>query len=185
MMILRTISLAAIGLCLMHGAAHALTDAEFQPASQAFRAASAGDNGALDHAATAFAALQKAEPANPVPVAYGGALEAMRARTTMLPWRKMGHAEDGMAALDKALSMLTPAHDTERLNGTPPALLVKFTAANTFLAVPALMNRGARGRKLLDEVRAHPAFATAPAGFREAVARVAEKQAEQSARSIP
>ncbi|MET0351372.1 MAG: hypothetical protein ABW067_16385 [Rhizobacter sp.] len=184
-MILRSISLAAIGLCLVHGAAFALTDAEFQPASQAFRAASAGDDTALDTATTAFDAMRKAEPANPVPVAYGGALEAMRARTTMLPWRKVGHAEDGMAALDKALAMLTPAHDTERLAGTSPALLVKFTAASTFLAVPALMNRGARGRRLLDEVQAHPAFPTASAGFREAVARAAAKQAEQAARSVP
>ena len=139
---LRALSVAAAAaLCLLHGTAQALSDSDFLSANRTFLAASAGDAHALDTAATTFEALRKAEPANPVPLAYAGALESMRARGTVLPWKKISHAEDGLAAIDKALAMLTPAHDTERVAGTPPALLVKFTAANTFLAMPPFMNR--------------------------------------------
>jgi hypothetical protein len=170
---LRPLAAASLALGLFHGSVHALTDAEFVPASQAFRATSSGGEGAIDAAAAAFSALQKAEPGHPVPLAYGGSLESMRARTTMLPWRKIGFAEDGMATIDKALMLLTPAHDAERLTGTPVTLLVKLTAANTFLAVPSFMNRGTRGRRLIGEVMAHPDFASCPAPFREAAGRLA------------
>jgi len=45
----------------------------------------------------------------------------------------------------------------------------RFVAANTFLAVPGFMNRGARGAKLLEEVLTSPLFEKAPAGFQNAV----------------
>lgn len=169
---LRPLATITLGWLLAHGTAHAMTDAEFLSANQAFKAAATNDTVAIDAAAAAFAELQKAEPTHPVPFAYGGAVVARRARTTMLPWRKIGFAEDGMASIDKGLALLTPAHETDRLAGTPVALLVKFTAANTFLAVPAFFNRGARGRKLLDDVLAHPALATSAPPFREAVAQL-------------
>jgi hypothetical protein len=71
-----------------------------------------------------------------------------------------------MAQLDKALALLTPAHNAPLQHGVPALLEVRFTAANTFLAVPGFMNRGARGAKLLAEVVSSPLLATSPAGFR-------------------
>lgn len=150
--------------------AWAAPDAAFDKAFVAFnRAGAEGGSSAVDEAATAFEALRQSEPANPVLLAYAGASLAMRAGTTMLPWKKMSYAEDGMAEIDKALSLLTPAHDAPVQHGTPGVLEVKFVAANTFLAVPGFMNRAARGRKLLDEVLASPLLATAPLSFRGAV----------------
>jgi hypothetical protein len=90
----------------------------------------------------------------------------MKATTTWLPWKKMSYAEDGLALLDKALALLTSAHDAVLQHNLPAALEVKFVAANTFLAVPGFMNRGARGTKLLGEVLASPLFATSPLAFR-------------------
>lgn len=168
---LRTLIAAAT---VWHASAFALTDAQFQPADASFRAALAGDADAVDAAARAFEALQRDDPGHPVPLAYGGAVEAMRARSTMLPWRKLAHAEEGLASIDKGLAQLTPAHDTERLHGVPTTLLVKFTAARTFLAMPASMNRAARGRRLLDDVRNSPLLAATPAPFRDAVAEAAK-----------
>jgi len=151
--------------CVATGIAIAAPDAAFDSAFRHFIVASGGDKSAVDPAADAFDALLKAEPANPVLMAYAGAAGAMRAGTTSLPWKKMGYAEDGLALLDKSLAMLTPAHDAPIQHGTPGSLEVRFVAANAFLAVPPFMNRAARGAKLLDEVLASPLFANAPLPF--------------------
>jgi hypothetical protein len=146
--------------------ARAAPEAAFQAAFVQFSSASAGDAAAVVGAADAFDALLRAEPANPVLMAYAGASTALKATTTMMPWKKMTYAEDGLALLDKALALLTPAHDAPVQHGTPGALEVKFVAANTFLAVPGFMNRGARGSRLLNEVLASPLLAAAPLPFK-------------------
>ena len=100
----------ALGVLLVATpAAQAISEAQFDSAFTTFAQARAGDASAIDQSAQAFAALLKAEPINPVLMAYAGATTAMRANTTWLPWRKMGFAEDGMALLDKSLAMLTLA----------------------------------------------------------------------------
>lgn len=159
-----TASLISLGT-----AAFAVPDAQFQTAFKQFIRASAGDTTAIDQAAEVFSGLLKSEPANPVLLAYTGAATAMKAATTVLPWKKMNYAEDGLSQLDKALAMLNPAHDAPVQNGTPGVLEVKFVAANTFLSVPAFMNRHDRGSKLLGEVLANPLFTMAPLGFKGTV----------------
>ena len=163
----RVLVFAAVVLasCVATGIAIAAPDAAFDNAFRHFIVASGGDKSAVDPAADEFEALLKAEPANPVLMAYAGAAGAMRAGTTLMPWKKMGYAEDGLALLDKSLAMLTPAHDATIQHHTPGSLEVRFVAANTFLAVPPFMNRAARGAKLLDEVLASPLFAQAPLPF--------------------
>lgn len=163
--------------------AHAAPEPAFQGAFQHFAAASAGDTAAIEPAADEFAALLKAEPANPVVMAYAGASTALRAKSALLPWKKMGHAEDGLALIDKALALLTPAHDAPMQRGTPGSLEVRFVAANTFLAMPPFMNRAARGAKLLDEVLASPLFATAPLPFQGTVWMRAAALATQEQRA--
>jgi hypothetical protein len=164
----RQLGLAA-ALAGLASLAIAVPEAQFQSAFKQFLQASAGDSAAIEHAAEAFSGLVKTEPTNPVVLAYAGAATAMKAGTTWLPWKKMGFAEDGLAQLDKALSLLTPAHDAPVQNGTPGVLEVKFVAANTFLAVPGFMHRADRGNKLLGEVLASPLLATAPLGFKGTV----------------
>lgn len=164
------------------GVLHAAAQAQFEPAFQLFAQASAGDEAAITKAADSFEALLKAEPANPVLMAYAGAATSMKATTTLLPWKKMSFAEDGLAALDKALALLSPAHDAVVQHDTPGSLEVRFVAANTFLAVPGFMNRGARGAKLLGEVLASPLLVTAPVGFKGSVWLLAAKQAVKDKR---
>lgn len=168
---------ALIGLA---STAIAVPEPQFQSAFQQFLQASSGDNSAIEHAAEAFSGLVKSEPTNPVLLAYAGASTAMRATTTWLPWKKLGYAEDGLAQLDKALSLLTPAHDAPVQNGTPGVLEVKFVAANTFLAVPEFMHRRERGTKLLGEVVASPLLASAPLGFKGNVWLKAAKEASKA-----
>jgi len=143
--------------------------AGLEAALQTFQRAAAGDEHAIEPAAEALERLSQAQPTDPVLLAYAGAATALRATTTMLPWRKMGFAEDGLARLDKALALLTPAHDAAGPRGVPPALEARFTAASTFLSLPGLFKRHARGQKLLAEVLAHPGLAACPLPFRGAV----------------
>lgn len=170
---------AACATCSVQAA----PDAAFLSAFRHFASASAGDGAEVNPAADAFDDLLEAEPANPVLTAYAGASTAMKAGTTLLPMKKMAYAEDGLALLDKALAMLTPAHDAPIQRGTPGALEVKFVAANTFLAVPGFMNRGARGAKLLNDVLASPLFATAPLPFKGQVWMRAATLAAQERRA--
>ncbi len=160
----------------------AATAQQFDSAFASFQQARSGSVAAIDPSAEAFSALQKAEPANPVLLAYVGAATAMRANTTWLPWKKMTFAEDGLALLDKALAMLTAAHSAKLQHAVPAALEVQFVAANTFLAVPGFMNRGARGAKLLADVLASPLLGAAPTAFRGDVWLVAAEQASKAQR---
>jgi len=160
------LSLLLVGLQPTWAAANT---AQFQAAYDSFLSAQTGQSAAIDTAATRFEALALAEPGDVVLQAYAGAAQAMRARTTWLPWKKMSHAEDGLALIDKALAQLRPADDQPRYHGTPASLETRFTAASTFLALPGLFNRHARGQKLLGDVLSHPLFDGCPLGFKGAV----------------
>ena len=179
----RPLLLAALAFTLTapFGLAQATTtDAQFQAAFQTFQAAQKGDEAAVDKAAEQFNELLKADPGQPMLMAYAGAATAMKAKSTMLPWKKMGHAEDGLAMIDKALALLQPVHDTTLLNHTPISLQTRFTAANTFLGMPSMFNRGARGAKLLADVQASPLLPQATPGFQGAVLmRAAELAAKE------
>ena len=142
-----------------------------------FQRASGGDDSAIGPAAAQLTALSRSQPSDPLLLAYAGAATSMQARTTWLPWRKMGYAEDGLAQIDKALALLTPAHDTLLHRNVPVALETKLTAAGTFLALPSMFNRGERGRRLLDEVMKHPVYPTTPAAFQDAARKIAAKAA--------
>ncbi|HKX40377.1 MAG TPA: hypothetical protein VJO99_04420 [Burkholderiaceae bacterium] len=181
------VGVMALATLAAAGKACAAADGPFQSAFQSFNQASAGNASAVDAAADAFDALLQAEPANPVLLAYSGAATTMKASTTSLPWKKMGYAEDGLARIDKALAMLTPAHDAPLQHNTPGALEVRFVAATTFLAVPPFMNRADRGAKLLADVLASPLFERAPLPFKGAVwmraaALAAKEQRKDDAR---
>jgi tetratricopeptide (TPR) repeat protein len=161
----RRLAIAAAALALV-GSVWAVPQAQFQPAFEQFMQAAQGRDGAIEKSADAFSTLLKIEPSNPVLMAYAGAATSMKATTTWLPWKKMHYAEDGMAMLDKALAMLTAAHNAPLQHDTPAVLEVRFVAANTFLAVPGFMNRSARGAKLLNEVLSSPLLAASPLPFR-------------------
>ncbi|MDT7835201.1 hypothetical protein [Aquabacterium sp. OR-4] len=153
------------------------SDGGFAAAFARFSAAKPGDEAAIEAATAQFNKLLAAAPTDPVLRAYAGASTSMRATTTLLPWKKMGHAEDGLALVDKALAQLGPAHDAPSHLGVPAVLLVKFTAANTFLAMPGMFNRGERGHKLLDDVLKSPLFEPSPAPFKATVWLRAGQQA--------
>jgi hypothetical protein len=180
-----TAVVASAGATLMAAgpAAATVPPAAYETAFRQFqRAADKGDAQTIESAAQQFATLLAAEPADPVLLAYSGAATAMRATTTVLPWRKLAFADEGLAQIDKALAMLAPPHDTLLHMGTPASLETRFIAANTFLRLPTMFNRRARGQRLLDEVVKSPLMAAAPLGFRAAVWLRAGDEAAQDKR---
>jgi hypothetical protein len=170
--VLRVASVAAVGaaaaawLTLAPPIACAADAAGFEGAFAAFQRAAAGDESAIDSAVKQFASLVDADPADPLLLAYSGAATALQARAAVLPWKKLSYADDGLARLDKAIALLQPAHDTLLHRGTPTSLETRFVAANTFLGMPAMFNRQARGKRLLDEVLQNPLLAASPLPFR-------------------
>jgi hypothetical protein len=160
----------------------AVPQAPFQSAFDQFILATQGNDRAVEESVQTFTVLLQSEPANPVLLAYLGAATAMQANTSYLPWKKMGYAEDGLALLDKALAMLTPAHNGPVQHDVPGVLEVRFVAANTFLAVPGFMNRAVRGSRLLNEVLGSPLLAGAPLAFRGDVWLAAAKLAMKDQR---
>ena len=147
----------------------AVPPAAYTAAFQQFQRAAGGDAGAIEGAAEQFGKLSADEPADPVLLAYSGAATTLRATITVLPWRRLSYADEGLGQIDKALSMLTPEHDALLHNHVPSSLEARFVAASTFLRLPGMFNRHARGARLLDEVLKSPLFDTAPVGFRAAV----------------
>jgi hypothetical protein len=151
-------------------ALYASARARFQPALD-------GDNSAIEPAAEQLKAMSDAEPTDPVLRAYAGAAASMRARTTFLPWRKMSYTEDGLAQIDKALVQLTPEHETAPTGAVPVALETRFIAASSFLALPSMFNRGARGEQLLTQVLQAPALGGSAPDFQAKVWLYAAKRA--------
>jgi hypothetical protein len=165
----KTVCAFITAVSLWAAPAHAATDTQLQDAYRLAQTAITGDSSQIPAAVEKLTALLAGEPANPLLLVHLGALTAMQARGTMLPWKKTGYAEDGMAMQDKALGLLSPATDAQRHDGVPVTLQVKFTAASTFVAVPRLFNRHERGERLLREVLDSPLFEPSPLGFRGAV----------------
>lgn len=159
-------------------AAGSVADAQVLAAFATFLRASQGDEAAIESAAAQFAKLHEAAPGNVVLLAYAGSSHAMLARTTLLPWKKMKYADDGLAQIDKALALLTPAHEAPGYRQIPAVLDVKFTAASTFLALPGLFHRQERGQKLLADVSSSPLLKSTPAAFQAAVAAQVQKAKE-------
>ena len=179
---LRRHGIALFAALSLHGAYAAASEPQFQAAFQQMQLALKGDNDAIDRAADQFAALVQAEPADPVLMAYAGASTTLKAKAALLPWRKMGYAEDGLAQIDKALALLQPQHDQPLHHNTPASLETRFTAASTFLGLPDMFHRSARGAQLLNEVLQSPLLGKAPLPFQGSVWMRAGAQAAKEKR---
>lgn len=131
--------------------AMANTTAEFQQAKQEFRLAK--DEKQIELNAEKFKQQLQQNPGQALLMLYSGAATSKLAMTTILPWKKLSFAEDGLATIDKALHLFaSQKHDVAA------EIEAKFVAANTFLAVPEFMNRKQRGQQLLEELANHQAL---------------------------
>lgn len=151
-----------------------------EQAFSTFIQATRGDESAVAPAAEALTRLSQAQPTDPVLMAYAGSATAMQATTTLLPWKKMKYADDGLAMIDKALALLGPAHNAVDFRQVPAVLDTKLAAATTFLRLPGMYNRHDRGNKLLADVLNSPLLASSPVEFKANVWWQAAKEAKDS-----
>jgi len=165
----RRIWMLGMGLLLLSQLAHA-TEVSFAQAHTAFIQALNEKDGALDRATEKFRALLKEHPNHPVYLAYLGACKALEGRSAWLLWNKMRYGEQGLDQIDRALNALRRKHDIEKLQGVPLSLHTMFVAATTFLDMPdEVFHRRDRGKRLLQKIINHPAYALAPDDFKESV----------------
>lgn len=102
-------------------------------------------------------------PTLPLALAYLGAAQTLQGRDAWMPWTKLKRVERGLDAIDKALRLIASDPSGE----SPIGLETRLVAISTFLAVPdRIFHRADRGRRLLRETLASPAFAAAPGTLR-------------------
>lgn len=172
-------TLLALSLAGLSSLSLAFSEPQFQAAFQLFNSQ---QEDAVEKSAKAFADLLKTDPSHPLLMAWAGASHSRLATTTLLPWKKMRHVEDGLAQIDKALALLQASHDAPWPGHAPISLETRFVAINTFLALPDMFNRGPRGAAMLKEMLSSPAFAQAPLPFQAEVWLRAATQAEHTKR---
>lgn len=161
-------------------AAQEVATASFVQARQHFMAAVEGKSNAADSAIEAFHVLATRQPEHPLLMAYEGAAYTLKGRDASMPWDKMKYTEKGADLLEKAVALLTPAHDEALFNGMPESLEVRIVAVNTLMSLPEFMNRRSQGKRALEAALASPALALASnqlrANLYAAAARLAGKE---------
>lgn len=172
---------ALLGTLLVSAQAQTPPDPAVEAAIRSFLNTPESDS-SQSSTATELQQLSSQRPTDPRLMAYAGAATSRLARTTLLPWRKMRYADDGLAMIDKALLLIRPEHELAPAGAVPPALDTRLVAASTFLAVPGMFNRSARGEKLLADLLQHPALPGLPPEFRSAVYFLAGEHAQKNQR---
>ncbi|WHI47969.1 hypothetical protein [Microbulbifer sp. VAAF005] len=111
----------------------------------------------------AFKLAQKEDPSDPIALFYLGASETLMAKESWLPWRKVSYAENGIARMDKALTIIEEMDNPGRSSqGMPQDLLLKGIAATTFTKVPKFFNSFDRGFELYHELMGDPRIGYMP-----------------------
>ncbi len=178
-------SILAILISLICSTANAapqeVAPASFAQARQQFMAAYEGKGS--DAAIDTFHALGASQPGHPLFLAYEGASNALKGRDASMPWDKMKYTEKGADQLEKALALLTPAHDEALFQGSPESVEVRLLAANTLLALPDFMNRRSQGKRALEAALASPALALSSTQTRASLFAAAARLAGKEQRS--
>ncbi|AWF80694.1 hypothetical protein BTJ40_07620 [Microbulbifer sp. A4B17] len=118
---------------------------------------------AVEESYEIFKLAQKEDPTDPVVLFYLGASETLMAKESLLPWRKVSYAENGIARMDKALTMIEEMEDPGRpSHGVPQDILLKGIAATTFTKVPKFFNAFDRGFELYRELMSDPRMGYLP-----------------------
>ena len=136
----------------------------FTDAQAVFETSLAGDKKATEPAIEKFSELVQQDPSHPLYLAYLGSAYTLKARDAWMPWTRLRNAEKGLEMIDKALLMLKPQHDEQRLRGSIVSTEAHLVAVSTFLQVPKFMNRQQAAKDLLTATIETPVFeVSAPA----------------------
>lgn len=146
-----------------------LREAAFAEAARMLCAAERGDDCLIVKAERRFAQLLRVERDNPVYLAYHGAAQALRARTTPETHEQIRWIVEGVLDLNEALAKLRPEHDLAWLRGIPIAMETRLVAAGCFLALPPDAWRHQKAADLLATILASRQLSLTPPEFRASV----------------
>ncbi|MGY5450489.1 hypothetical protein ACVFI8_06025 [Agarivorans sp. MS3-6] len=125
--------------------------------------AAQGDYSELNQVYKDLQHANQQQPSDPWALFYLGASETLKGDDAWLPWSKLSYTEDGLARMDKALSMIDDSHWQQQYRYLPKAIYMQATAAVTFTSVPTFFNYQERGMELFDQVLSDSRFLQSPA----------------------
>ena len=168
----------ALAVALMSAALQSLGAGEsaFIDAVNTLQRARDGEDRMIAPAIAAFDALARAEPHQPVYLAYLGSAIALKGRESWAPWDKIEYTQRGLEKLDRALAALRPEHDSRTMRGISVGIETRLVAATVFLSVPdVIFHRRESARKLIAGMLSDPAFVRVPEDFRAQIRRLAQE----------
>jgi hypothetical protein len=139
-------------------------DQELAEARTVFLRGVDGDKRVVRDSVQRFRSLSQAYPQEPVFTAYLGASMTLQGRDTTNNIEKKRITDEGLGVVDRALEAQKAGAD----QASPHYLDTLLVAANTYIHLPAFFNRYEEGKRLLQEILAHPAFDGMAAGFKAA-----------------
>lgn len=140
---------------------------DFATAKAQFEAGRAGSESATAQAQQTLAQLLRGDADNPLYLAYYGSTFTLQGRDSRAPWKKIRLVNQGVAILDRALTLLDQARARAQALAGMAELETRLVAIATFVALPdALFHRLDTARSQYQRALASPAYATAPAEVR-------------------
>lgn len=139
-------------------------DHELTEARAVFLRGVDGDKRAVRDALQRFRSLRQDHPQEPVFTAYLGACMTLQGRDAANNIEKGRLTDEGLREVDRALKRLSASADQD----SPRSLDTLLVAANTFIHIPSFFNRYDQGKRLLQDILAHPAFDGMAVGFKAA-----------------
>ncbi|UXI03762.1 hypothetical protein [Photobacterium sp. TY1-4] len=120
----------------------------------------------IDDVHTQFEQLITEQGASPIALIYLGSTQTLKAGETWLPWKAMRLVEEGVAKIEKGLSLqaasLVPLTQQRVLSGIPESFLAQAIAASTLTSLPEMFHQFEPGFELYLSLLALPEFEQAP-----------------------
>ncbi|ENM5825278.1 hypothetical protein RBG15_000752 [Vibrio metoecus] len=156
-------SFYAVALLLSLGSWQAMAQPS-EATIERYNQAAQGDETLVDPLYADLEKLVEQEGATPLTLVYLGSTRTLMGRDAFLPWKKMRYSEEGLATIEKGLSLLSDdaANSQERRNGLPTQMLAIAVAAATYTAMPDMFNHFERGYDLYLNLLADPQFQAQP-----------------------
>lgn len=132
----------------------AIANDDLERLIEAYRSAQQ-DPDQIDAAYELASKYVNAHPKDGRAMTYKGSLAAMRARESLLPWRKIRYLNQGTALMDDGVNLVL---EDKNLKDSRVEIEVRLVRGVTSGRIPSLFNRGAVARADFKRIVEHPEF---------------------------
>jgi tetratricopeptide (TPR) repeat protein len=172
---LSVIGIFVIGLFSNAVVAGKTSERLFINAQAVFERSLAGDDSVTGVALNQFRILSMTYRDNPLFLAYQGACYTLMGRDAFWSWNKTGYANKGLNIIGKALRMLKPVHDFEKMRGVPISVETRLVAVSTFSEISKSFNHFEKAKAVLNDLFQSSAFNDSPVPLQARIYRRAAK----------